>query len=141
MNTAKGKKPDAAFNADFVAANLPREPPPGLAEDIQQEYNRELGGDLCVFSRVSWSPSDEDGPPQWINEEPLPRHWAARCRCTRCGTQWLSGWISRRTGYVAGLHPEKRGGPGIRVFEAPDGAILFKRRNSNLDEEIRMEAG
>lgn len=99
------------FDPEYVKANLVPDPPPGLLEAAMAEYPVDLGGNLMVFSRVSHAPDDEDGGPQWT-EDPAPRKWAARCCCTKCGADWLSGWMDGR-----------HGGPGVYLAEGPDGTL------------------
>lgn len=103
----KREKMDTARVADM----LPVVPPPAVRAFVYREHESELGN-LCVYTRVSYSPSDEDGGPQWM-EDPAPRRWAARCRCTGGACTWMAGLLDKK----------KDGMRGLAVLEGPDGQV------------------
>ncbi len=79
-----------------------------------------LGGDALIFKRVAHCPDDA---PQWWDDAPAPRMWAAQCRCTACGNSFYLG-------YVHGTAHSERAAlrdclqPGVIIPEGPDGLAL-----------------
>lgn len=94
-----------------VLALLPTEAPEGFLWEAIEENKEELGGNLLIFSRES-----EELTPEWkavMDPEDkaafikgCKRVWAARCTCTNCDSEWMSGWV---------------GGGEILLYEGDDG--------------------
>lgn len=94
-----------------VMSMLPTEASEGFLWEAIEENTKELGGDLLIFSRES-----EELTPEWkqvMDPEDkaafikgCKRVWAARCICTKCGSEWMSGWV---------------GGGEILLYEGEDG--------------------
>lgn len=90
---------------------LPTEAPENFLWEAVEENKRELGGDLLIFSRESdvltpeWKQvMDPEDKAAFIKG--CKRVWAARCTCTSCGSEWMSGWA---------------GGGEILIYEGDDG--------------------
>ena len=96
-----------------VLFKLPVEPPLGMEETVMAEEPESLGGHLAIYRRESVTIEPElkqtMGPHEWQAWQDGVRHtWGARCLCTSCGGDWLSGW-----------------GPGgqVRVVQGDDGMV------------------
>ena len=95
-----------------IRSLLPDEAPPELVQTMLRNHRYDLGGDLLVYRRESWSPADEtfigwpevDEPKAKANK----RHWVARCTCTACGEDFVTGWLK---------------GGGVVLASGPDGQI------------------
>jgi len=120
------------MDLSMIASLLPTRPDPAMRTAVLREHRRdELGGDLLIFRRGSWSPDDDGGGPQWL-EDPVPRQWAAECVCTACGDRWWSGWIPA-SGRGDQREDQRR---GIRLPEGPDGTLF-----QGVPDEDDLRAG
>ena len=86
---ANAKERREALERDMLAL-LPEQPRKGLMEWVMQTCLDNIGGDLTIFSRESYSPEDWL---DWTNDTWMAkRRWAAACDCTACGERWYSAW-------------------------------------------------
>lgn len=100
-------------NRDEIAGTLPKT----LTIEAYQEAfalcKKTLGGNVLLFSRVSYSP-DDGGPQFW--DDPTPRaKWATLCRCSACGNVFQLGYASGKSNCKIS--------PGVIIPEGPDGTL------------------
>ena len=119
-----------ADDALRVLFHLPTEPPMGLEQTIMAEEPESLGGHLAIYRRESVTIEPElkqtMGPHEWRAWQDGVRHvWGARCVCTACGSDWLSGW-----------------GPGgqVQVVQGDDG-MVYSAVPAKDDPFIPFEEG
>lgn len=87
--------------------HLPTKPPIGLQE-WAHAYDNTLGGNLLLFQRESVGVERWDKKRQKLC---MVSRWGARCTCTVCGEEFVTGWCS---------YP-KAGVKGIRIHMGEDG--------------------
>lgn len=76
---------------DIILRQLPERVSEKQQERLFDNYRDEFTENFLIFHRVAFHPIDEF---DWIYGEdntPKPR-WAAKCHCTHCDSEWLSGW-------------------------------------------------
>ena len=107
--------------AKELAALLPKEPPQEMQHWVWTDCRDALGGDLCIFRRESVTAYDEAGilqtmcPEDWENYEATKKsRWGARCTCTACHEDFITGYISKGKYGVAS---------GIEIMQGEDGAF------------------
>lgn len=107
--------------AKELAALLPKEPPKEMQHWVWTDCRDALGGDLCIFRRESVTAYDEAGilqtmgPEDWENYEATKKTmWGARCTCTACHEDFITGYISKGKYGVAS---------GIEIMQGEDGAF------------------
>ena len=107
--------------AKGLAALLPKEPPREMEHWVWTDCRDELGGDLCIFRRESVSAYDEAGIMQTMGAEDWEHYektkktmWGARCTCTACHEDFITGYISKGKYGIAS---------GIEIMQGEDGAF------------------
>lgn len=83
-----------------ISRLLPEEADGTFAYDVFSEYGyEEFGGHYLVFSRTSYVHETMEwrevmtAQDMWDYSKSGRHTWAAECRCTACGSEWLSGWV------------------------------------------------
>lgn len=101
-----------------LAKHLPEVPRDDMAEFVKAVvFDKELGGDFCVFKRTSIDVCDEELGRTMTPEDQdrfetgIHRRWVAECQCSACGERFIAGWNKN--------HPNKR--YGIRMYVGDDG--------------------
>ncbi len=102
-----------------LAALLPKEPPKDLERWVWVENLDSLGGHFCVFRRESVTAYDEAGimrtmcPEDWERYENTKKTmWGARCTCTACHEDFITGYLSKAKYGIAS---------GIEIMQGEDG--------------------
>ena len=102
-----------------LAALLPKEPPWEMERWVWTDCRDGLGGDLCIFRRESVSAYDEAGimqtmrPEDWEHyEKSRKAMWGARCTCTACHEDFITGYLSKAQYGIAS---------GIEIMQGEDG--------------------
>ena len=105
--------------AKELAALLPKEPPGELQHWVWAENLDSLGGHFCIFRRESVTAYDRAGimqtmePEDWdCYENTKKAMWGARCTCTACHEDFITGYISKGKYGVAS---------GIEIMQGEDG--------------------
>lgn len=105
--------------AKDLAALLPKEPPGELEHWVWTENLDSLGGHFCIFRRESVTAYDRAGimktmePEDWERYEATNKTmWGARCTCTACHEDFITGYVSKGKYGVA---------TGIEIMRGEDG--------------------
>ena len=92
---------------------------------VEENLTSDLGGNLLIYYREAWSDGGSyDDMGYRIRDD---RHaWAAHCKCTACGYDFYTGWVSAKSSVRAKNEFSRRSiekGTGIAVFCGEDGMI------------------
>ena len=117
------------MNWKSLAAMLPVQPCDELKRDVLMGiYDmHDLGGDLILYHRESVGLADEIGqimdPQDWAHwEQSKKRRWGARCTCTRCGEDFIAGYV--KNGIVLAEGPDGQTYDGY-VEQGPDSTVYL----------------
>ncbi len=87
-----------------LAKHLPEVPRDDMAEFVKAVvFDKELGGDFCVFKRTSIDVCDEELGRTMTPEDQdrfetgIHRRWVAECQCSACGEKFITGWNSEHS--------------------------------------------
>lgn len=112
-----------------LTAKLPLQPCGELQRDVMMEIydNNALGDPLILYHRESVVVADEIqqimDPQDWEHwEQSKKRHWGARCTCTNCGGDFISGYS--KGGIVLAEGPDGQTYDGY-VEHGPDSNVYF----------------